>query len=120
VKGYPVKNSFTLALGGAQCKDPKAQQAQPGQDTGDSSNSPSALAGAVAGKLGGLFHRKKDDADAPAAATPAPVVTPVVLPPGDVALMTISSQLVSVSTNGASPDAFTVPADFKKQELKNP
>jgi hypothetical protein len=119
VKGYPVKSSFTLALGGAQCKDPKAQQAPQGQDSADSSNSPSALAGAVAGKLGGLFHRKKDDADAPAAAAPAPVGTPVVLPPGDVALMTVSSQLVSVSTNGASADAFTVPADFKKQELKN-
>jgi hypothetical protein len=33
--------------------------------------------------------------------------------------MTISSQLVSVSTNSASPDAFTVPADFKKTEPKN-
>jgi hypothetical protein len=116
VKGYPVKSSFTLALGGAQCKDPKAQQSQQSQDS-DSSNSPSALAGAVAGKLGGLFHKKKDDAEAPAAA-PAPVVTPVALPPGDVALMTVSSQLVSVSSNSASADAFTVPADFKKQELK--
>ena len=28
VKGYPVKSSFTLALGGAQCKDSKAEQAQ--------------------------------------------------------------------------------------------
>ncbi|MEA3178840.1 MAG: hypothetical protein QOI59_2363 [Gammaproteobacteria bacterium] len=118
VKGYPVKSSFTLALGGAQCKDPKAQQAQQSQDNSDSSNSPSAVAGAMVGKLGGLFHKKKDDADAPAAAPPAPAVTPVALPPGDVALMTVSSQLVSVSTNGASPDAFTVPADFKKQELK--
>jgi hypothetical protein len=116
VKGYPVKTSFTLALGGAQCKNSNAEQAQQSQDN-DSSSSPSALAGAVAGKLGGLFHKKKDDADAPAA-QPAPAVTPVALPPGDVALMTVSSQLVSVSTNGASPDAFIVPADFKKEELK--
>jgi len=116
VKGYPVKSSFTLALGGEQCKNSNAQQAQSSQDN-DSSNSPGGLAGAMAGKLGGLFHKKKDDADAPAA-QPAPVVTPVAVPPGDVALMTVSSQLVSVSTNGASADAFTVPADFKKQELK--
>jgi hypothetical protein len=40
------------------------------------------------------------------------------VPPGDVALMTVSSQLVSVSTNGAGADAFTVPADFKRQETK--
>ena len=116
VKGYPVKTSFTLALGGAQCKSSNTEQAQQSQDN-DSSSSPSALAGAVAGKLGGLFHKKKDDADAPAA-QPAPAVTPVALPPGDVALMTVSSQLVSVSTAGAGADAFIVPADFKKEELK--
>jgi hypothetical protein len=71
----------------------------------------------MAGKLGGLFHKKKDDADTPAA-QPAPATTPVSVPPGDVALMTVSSQLVSVSTNGAGADAFTVPADFKRQETK--
>jgi hypothetical protein len=116
VKGYPVKTSFTLALGGQQCKNSNAQQAQSSTDN-DSSGSPAGLAGAVAGKLGGLFHKKKDDADTPAA-QPAPAVTPAQVPPGDVALMTVSSQLVSVSTNGASADAFTVPSDFKKQETK--
>jgi hypothetical protein len=117
VKGYPVRSSFTLALGGAECKDPKARQTQDSSDKdSDSSNSPGALAGAVAGKLGGLFHKKQDAAPA---AAPAPAVAPAPLPPGDVGLMTISSQLVSVSTNSASPDAFTVPADFKKTEPKN-
>jgi hypothetical protein len=117
VKGYPVKTSFTLALGGPQCKNSNAQQAQSGTDnssTSDSSN-PAGLAGAVAGKLGGLFHKKKDDAPA---AQPGPTTTPAAVPPGDVALMTVSSQLVSVSTNGASADVFTVPADFKKHEEK--
>lgn len=116
MKGYPVKSSFTLALGGAQCKDAKAQQAQSSQSD-DDSGGPGGLAGAVAGKLGGLFHKKKDDADA-SAAPPAPTTTPVPVPAGDVALMTVSSQLVSVSTDGASADAFVVPAGFKKQETK--
>jgi hypothetical protein len=116
MKGYPVKSSFTLALGGAQCKDSKAQQAQSSQSNDDSGSS-GGLSGAIAGKLGGLFHKKKDDADAPAAA-PAPTTTPVPVPAGDVALMTVSSQLVSVSTDGASADAFVVPADFKKVELR--
>jgi hypothetical protein len=126
VKGYPVRTSFTLGLGGAQCQNANAKQAQSKDNSNDSSgdssssstpSSPSALAGAMAGKLGGLFHKKKDDSDTPpAAATPA--TPPPPLPPGDVAVMTITSQLVSVSTTGAGDATFTVPADFKKQEIK--
>jgi hypothetical protein len=119
VKGYPVKTSFTLALGGEQCQNSNAKQAQSSEnsDSASSGSNPAALAGAMASKLGGLFHKKKDDADTTTAqATSA--TTPAPLPPGDVAVMTISSQLVSVSTTGASADSFTVPADFKKQELK--
>jgi hypothetical protein len=117
VKGYAVKSSFTLGLGGTQCKDSNSTQAQSSQ-TDNSSPSPSSIAGAVVGKLGGLFQKKKDPADAPV--TPAaPAVAPVAMPPGDVALMTVSSQVVSVSANGVSPDAFTVPAGFKKIETKN-
>ena len=116
VKGYPVKSSFTLGLGGPQCKDSKSQQAQTSQ-TDNSSPSPGGIAGAVAGKLGGLFQKKKDPADAPAA-PPAPAAAAVAMPPGDVALMTVSSQVVSVSTNGVSADVFAVPAGFKKIEVK--
>ena len=116
VKGYPVKSSFTLGLGGPQCKDSNSQQAQTSQ-TDSSSQSPSGIAGAVVGKLGGLFQKKKDSPDA-AAAPPAPTAAPVAMPPGDVALMTVSSQVVSVSTNALSADVFTVPAGFKKTETK--
>jgi hypothetical protein len=119
VKGYPVKNSFTLAMGGDQCKDSNSSQAQSSQSSqsSDNSGSPNSIAGAFAGKLGGLFQKKKDPADAPAA-QPAPVGTPVALPPGDIALMTISSQLNSVSNSGAGAEAFAVPADYKKIETK--
>jgi hypothetical protein len=117
MKGYPVRSSFTLAVGGAQCKDPNAQQAQAdSSQSAQTDNSPAGLAGAMAGKLGGLFHKNKSDADAPAA-QPAPALTPVAVPEGDVALMTVSSQLASVSTNAVSADAFTVPPGFKKQEV---
>jgi hypothetical protein len=125
VKGYPVKSSFTLGLGGPQCKDSNSQQAQTSQtdnsSPSSSSPSPSGIAGAVVGKLGGLFQKKKDTAkdtaDAPAPSS-APAVAPVTMPPGDVALMTVSSQVVSVSTSAVSADAFTVPAGFKKIETK--
>jgi hypothetical protein len=116
VKGYPVKSSFTLGIGGPQCKDSNSQQAQTNQ-ADNSSPSPGGIAGAVVGKLGGLFQKKKDTSDA-AAAPPPPPVASVALPPGDVALMTVSSQLVSVSTNAVSAELFSVPAGFKKIEIK--
>jgi hypothetical protein len=116
VKGYPVKSSFTLGLGGQQCKDSNAQQTPSSQ--GDSTpQSPSALAGAVVGKLGGLFQKKKDNADAPTA-QPATATAPVAMPPGDVALMTVSTQLVSMSTNPVGAELFAVPAGYKKIEIK--
>lgn len=112
-KGYPLKSSFALGLGGPQCKDSNSQPAQASQtDSG-----PGGIAGAVVGKLGSLFQRKKDPQDAPAA-PPAPVAPAVPMPPGDVALMTVSSQLVSVSTNAVSADVFSVPAGFKKIETR--
>jgi len=49
---------------------------------------------------------------------PVPAAAPVAMPPGDIALITVSSQLVSVSTNTVSADVFTVPAGFKKIETK--
>jgi hypothetical protein len=116
VKGYPVKSSFTLGLGGTQCKGSNSQQSQSNQ-TDSAPQSPGDLAGAVVGKLGGLFGKKKDSADAPPAQAAA-TAAPVPMPPGDVSLMTVSSQLVSVSTNAVSADAFTVPAGFKRIEPK--
>lgn len=110
VKGYPVKTSFAFAFGGTQCQNAPSQQQQ---DSGsDTSGTPGGLAGQMAGKLGSMFHRKKDDSQAatdPAAPAPAPA-----LPDGLVPLITMTSELVSVSTTGVGAELFEVPADFKK------
>jgi hypothetical protein len=122
VKGYPVKSSFALGIGGDQCK--QAQTAQHEQaDGGDASSASSggdATTQAIA-KLGSLFHRKKTEssdqpADKPAqtAATPAAAVGPS----GTVNIVTISSELVSVSNAAIPASAFTVPPDFKKVETR--
>lgn len=114
VKGYPVKTSFAFAFGGTQCKNVQSQQQQ---DSGsDTAGTPGGLAGQVAGKLGSMFNRKKDDPQAaadPAAPAPAPA-----LPDGLVPLITMTSELVSMSTAGVGADRFEVPADFKKTELR--
>ena len=115
VKGYPVKTSFAFAFGGTQCKSAQSQQ-QP-DSAGDSTpTTPGGLAGAMAGKFGSMFHKKKDDAPAagdPSAPAPAPA-----LPDGLVPLITMTSELVSVSTAGVSAAVFEVPADFKKTEAR--
>ena len=115
VKGYPVKMSFSFAFGGAQCKNAQSQQQQ-SSDSDDSSGGGGGLAGAVAGKLGGLFSRKKNDAPADAPAQQGPATTPPVLPNGLVPIITMSSELLSVSTDSVSPAVFEVPGDFKKTE----
>jgi hypothetical protein len=116
VKGYPVKMSFSFAFGGAQCKNAQSQQ-QPQQGANDSdggnSNTPAGLAGQMAGKLGSLFHRKKDD-DSQQQATQ----TPSLLPGGLLPLITLTSQVESISTDSVSPTLFEVPTDFKKVERK--
>ena len=116
VKGYPVKMSFAFGVGGTQCKNSSAQQQQSSGDD-SSANSGSAptsgnLAGQVAGKLGSLFHRKKDDA-----APQAPPAT--ILPDGLIPLVTLSSEVMSVSTDTVSQDMFEVPAGFKKLDRQN-
>jgi hypothetical protein len=115
VKGYPVKTSFAFAFGGTQCKNASSQQQQ--DSGGDSTpTTPGGLAGAMAGKLGSMFHKKKDAAPAaadPAAAAPAPA-----LPDGLIPLITMTSELVSVSTAAVGPELFEVPADFKKTALR--
>ena len=116
IKGYPVKSSFALSLGGDQCQ--KAQQ-QPSSDSSSSSTSPADIAGKMGAKLGSLFHKKQDDSAAPASdSTPSATATPAVAaaPAGTVTFMTVTSELASVSTNAVSADSFDIPAGFKKVE----
>lgn len=119
VKGYPVKSSFSFGMGGPQCKNGQPQQQQT-SDAGQSASTDnntvpttsSALAGQMAGKLSSMFRKKKDDQAAQAAATNS------VLPDGLIPVITLTSELISVSTDSVSPGVFEVPADFKKTEVR--
>jgi len=118
LKGYPVKTTFSFAFGGEQCKNAQ----QPPQQNSDNStpSTPGGLAGQMAGKLGSMFHRKKDDSQAaPATTDPAAPAAAPALPDGLIPLITMNSELVSISTAGVSADLFEVPADFKKTEPRS-
>jgi hypothetical protein len=107
LKGYPVKASFSMGIGGPQCQSTKeAQQAGGGQAA-----PPPSIGGALGGALGGLLGgRKKEQQPAPAANTPPPV-----MPGGLMPLMTVSSELVGVRRNPVDAQTFEVPAGFKKK-----
>lgn len=102
VKGYPVKSAFGFGMGGPQCQDTK--QAQTSQPSGGG-----GIAGQLGGAIGGLFGKKKDKtADTQTAAAPS------TLPNGLIPVLTLTSELVSVSHDAVSPQSFEVPSDFKK------
>jgi hypothetical protein len=103
VEGYPVKSSFGLGVGGPQCQSTQETQAQGGPQ------SPPSIGGAIGGALGGMFGKKKE-AEPPPEAAPAQS-----LPGGLMPLMTISTELVSVSHTGVPSQTFEVPADYKQK-----
>lgn len=102
VKGYPVKLTFGLGVGGPQCESAQQAQASGGPA------SPPSIGGVLGGALGGMF--KKKEASPPAAAT----TPPAPLPGGMMPLMSMSTELVSVNQNNVDPQSFEVPAGFKK------
>lgn len=102
IKGYPVRSSFGLAIGGPQCQS-NSGQAQANGGGGASEG------GGIAAKIAGsLFNRKKSN-DSASAGAQAPAA-----PAGFVPLMTVRSELVSVSNDAVAGSAFEVPPDFKK------
>jgi hypothetical protein len=113
VKGYPVKASFGLGVGGPQCQGSQDAQAAQGA-SGSAAPAPSiggAIGGALGGALGGLLGKKKE----PAQSAPAANIPPATMPGGLIPLMTVSTELVSVNRGPANPQLFEVPADYKKQ-----
>lgn len=105
-KGYPVRSAFALAIGGAQCGSQQAQTAgAPG------AQEVMAAAGQIGSAIGGLFGKKKKSEPAEAAA-PAPQLLVNGLTP----LMTVSTELLSISREALAPALFEPPADFKRVE----
>jgi hypothetical protein len=107
VKGYAVKSSFGLGVGGPQCKSAQEQQ----QAQGAQQQQPGGLGGALGGALGGMFGKKKkqDEAAQQQAAPP-----PTTMAGGLMPLMSMGTELVSITRDGVPPATFEVPADYKK------
>ncbi|WP_293392375.1 hypothetical protein [Nevskia sp.] len=103
-KGYPVRSAFSLAIGGAQCSSQQKQTA-----AGAPAQEAMAAASELGAALGGMFGGKKKAA----AAEPAPTA-PALLVNGMPPLMTVSTELLSLSRDALAPALFEPPADFKR------
>jgi hypothetical protein len=104
LEGYPVKSSISLAIGGLECQSIKQADA-----AGGAPGIGEAIGGALGGRLGGVLGRKRDDSakaktEAPDEATGDGMLT----------IMTISTELVSVSRVSIAPDTFDVPEGFRR------
>jgi hypothetical protein len=137
IEGYPVKTSFALAIGGPQCQlAQEAREAGAGLPTGaDVGEAAARTAGEIAGRqaaqeagqsaLGGiagqvggriagaLFRRKKEERQEAPAEEPAQTTAPAAAA-GMLPIITITSELVSVSHSPVDPGVFEVPGGFKK------
>jgi hypothetical protein len=103
MKGYPVKSSFAMGVGGPQCQSAQQTQAQGGPQA------PPSIGGALGGALGGMFKKKQQEPAQQAAPPPA-------MAGGLMPLMSMSNELVSISQSTVPAQAFEVPADFKKKK----
>ena len=102
MKGYPVKSGFSLGVGGPQCQSAQQTQAQGGPQA------PPSIGGALGGALGGMFKKKQQEPAQQAAPPPA-------MAGGLMPLMSMSTELISISRDAVPAQAFEVPADFKKK-----
>jgi hypothetical protein len=105
VKGYAVKSGFSLGVGGPQCKSAQQTQAQ-----GSPQSQPGGLGGALGGALGGMFGKKKKDQEQEQQqAAPPPTMAGGLMP-----LMSMGTELVSITRDSVAATAFEVPGDYKK------
>ena len=107
-EGYPLRSTVSLAMGGPQCQS--AEEAQSAERS--SPGIGEAVGGALGGAIGGFFGRKRD-AQAEAKAEPVAETNDAMLPDGTIRLMSISSELVSVSDDEVDSSVFEVPEGFR-------
>ena len=112
VKGYPLKSSFALGIGGPQCRDSQTPQGTTADDTTPAKDVGRAIGGTIGGAIGGLFGRKKDDA----AETNAQSAAPATIANGLIPLLTVSSEITRVNQAAIAADRFEVPPGFKKSD----
>ncbi len=106
LRGYPVRSSFSLAVGGPQCKSPAGGGAA---GAGGGGSPLGGLAGQLSGQLGGLLGGRRKTG-------PESSSVPATTAAGLATLFTMRSELVSIRNDAVPATTFDIPAGFKKDE----
>ena len=106
--GLPVRTSVSMAIGGAQCASRPDTQEATAPGVGE------AIGGALGGAIGGFLGRRRDAAARDQAKAEAAAKPQADTADGMLKLMTVTSELISVSEASIPADRFEVPAGFKR------
>lgn len=121
-KGAPLKTSFRVLAGGAQCSSAKSNSQNGGTDASSNPNPVANVtdAGKAVGKfVGGLFKKKSsDDSQAASAANPpssAALPSSATEFPQMTQLVAYTIETTAISTDAVAPTVFDIPADWSKE-----
>ena len=121
LKGYPLKTTFRVAIGGPHCAAAAnagkgAGAGEPHADAGTVGGMIGGSAGAMAGKLlGGLFGKKKPaDATAAKPADATGTAAPAEAAAGLTTIAEFTLTTTSISAEAIAAGQFEMPADWKK------
>jgi hypothetical protein len=122
LKGYPLKTTFRVAIGGPHCAAAAnaGKGAGAGEPHADAGSAVGGMiggsAGAMAGKLlGGLFGKKKTaDAEAAKPADATGAAAPGATPAGLTTIAEFTLTTTSISAEAIPAAQFEMPADWKK------
>ena len=112
LKGYPLRTTFRLIIGGDGCSKGKSSA-----DQTDSGAGGGGLSSLAAGAIGGLFARRNSGNQGSTAAATAANAAPA-LPDGYAQVVAFTVETTSVDTGPIPADQFELPAGWVPEQRK--
>jgi hypothetical protein len=110
LKGYPLRTTFRLIVGGDNCSRAKSSDDQ------NSGGGATSLQGLAAGKLIGLFGKKNSGSDQSQSASAANAAPP--LPDGYAQVVAFTVETSAVDNAAIPADQFDLPAGWVPEQRK--
>lgn len=118
LKGYPLRTTFRLIVGGPQCS--RGKQDSSSDSGSDSSPGGGGLSGLAAGKLFGMLAKRNQnkDSDSGASSAASAANTAPTLPDGYAQVMAFTTETTAVTVGPVAADQFEIPAGWTLEKSK--